>query len=406
MKTSKSTELIEQPLYETIELVHEDDALEDPYKLLTIRGVASKAGFVNANRRMYPLSVLTKAVEAAQKDVEQGTLLGELDHPPDKGSLSRATVKYTGLWMEGDELHFEGEVLPTEDGRQLELLLRSGVGVGMSTRGYGMLRPVTVGDDTVDEVQDYELKGIDCVLDGSNEFSKVASFESLEGGTGMDLKTLETEHSELLKQIQEEAAADAVAAAKDDLHKEFELKVEEALEEKKSGFIAEAKAEVMESDEVVQLKSIVEGVIEVVKPMLPEAKSIEELDADLRQKNEDLEAQLESVQSEVSVLKEEKDRLAKSIEEEKTKKEVAEKIEEMVEGHRYAKQLTERLAGCESPEKVEEAFAAEVAYIEALVETSNVPAGDGETLEEDNTGEVDEKVVRQRRLAGIREGGS
>ena len=52
--------------------------------------------------------------------------------------------------------------------------------------------------------------------------------------------------------------------------------------------MAKAKKEVMESEEIVQLKAIVEAVVNAVKPVIPEAKTKEELDAELVKANESI----------------------------------------------------------------------------------------------------------------------
>lgn len=402
----QSTALIEQPLFESIQLIEAAEA--DSYKLLTIRGTASKGGHVNKNGRLYPTSVLAKVVETAQADIKKGKLLGELDHPPDKGTLSRAAVKFTALWMEGDDMLFEADVLPTDDGRQLETLLRAGVGIGMSTRGYGTLRPIDYPDGTVYEVQpDFEMKGIDCVLEQSNEYGKVSSFEHVEGGSeDMDLDTLKKEHPELVEQIASEAAESAIKEAEEDLHKEFELKVSKAVEEQKDAFVAEGREAALESAEVKGLRSVLEGIIAALKPMLPEAKSVEELDADLRQENEGLKQQVESLTKDLGTLRESVAKAEQEKEQEAVKEAVTAKVNELTEGHRFATQLRERLAGVESVESVQEAFDREVKFIESLVEGQTPPKGKGKVTEEDegqdgqNMMELTEVQKRQKALAG------
>jgi len=406
MKKLKENELIEQPLFEDIQIMTEAvDGAVNPYKLLTIGGTASKGGYVNRNGRIYPTSVLNKAVEKAQTAITKGKLLGEVDHPEYSGSLSKAAVKFTKLWMEGDNMLFEGDVLATDDGRRLELLLRSGVGVGISTRGYGSVRPIDNTDGTIYEVQpDYELKGIDCVLEESNEYGKVANFESLEGGKVMDLEKMKAEYPELFKQIEEEASAKAVEGMKESLEKDFEQKVAQAIEDKKEAFMAEAKKEVMESEEIATLKTVVEGIVAAVKPLMPEAKTKEELDAELVQTNESLKAELETVKGVVAVLEDEKKKAEALIEAEEKAKKVVAKIDEKVKGHRFEKALRERLANCESEEAVEKQFESEVSFIASLVENAGAPAGTGKVKEEEKP-ELSEEVERQRKLAGIKEGG-
>jgi len=79
------------------------------------------------------------------------------------------------------------------------------------------------------------------------------------------------------------------------------------------------------------------------------------------------------------------------------------KIDELVKGHRFEKQLRERLLECVSEEEVEKAFAKEEKFITALLEGTNVPAGSGAYLEENEEApELDELKAKQRRLAGLK----
>jgi len=421
MPKGRGRELFEEPLFEDIQILTEEEVGsaakgESPYKLLTIRGTASRGGVVNKNKRLYPTSVLAKATEKAQAAIKQGRLLGEVDHPEDYGSLGRTAIKFTKLYMQGDDMLFEGEVLATKAGEHLALLLRSGVGVGISTRGNGSVRPIDGPDGTIYEVQpDYELKGIDCVLEASNEFGKVANFESKEGGKRMELtmERLQNDYPELYAKVVESVKEQVKQEIQESLEKDFELKVSQAIEEKKEELLAEARKEVMESEEVVQLKAIVEAVVNAVKPMIPEAKPKEELDAELVKANESLQAQNESLQAQidtlnavVETLKEEKAQAEKLLEEQENAKKVAEKIDALVKGHRFEKALRQKLAACKTEGEVQKCFESEEAFIASLVESTSVPTGVGKVKDEDANEEMfSEEIKRQRRLAGLTEGG-
>lgn len=401
-------ELFEETLFDGIQILAEKEE-DKGYKLLTISGTASRAGIVNKNRRLYPTAVLAKAVEKAQDSIKKGKFLGEVDHPEWQGSLGRTAVKFTRLYMEGDLVFFEGEVLATQAGEHLALLLRSGVGVGVSTRGYGSTRPIDGPDGTFYEVQpDFELKGIDCVLDESNEFGKVANFESKGGGKRMELtlEILQTEHPDLYAQVVEKVTADVKAEVTESIEKEFELKVAQAVEDKKEEFVEGVKQEVMESEEITQLKSIVESVVDAVKPLIPEAKTKEELDADLVKTVADLEEETETLKGVIETLKEEKANAEKVLTEQENAKKVIAKVDELVEGHRFEKALRQKLDKCATEEEVQEMFESELAFITALVENTEIPSGSGKSSdEEDGKGKLSEEAIRQQRLAGINEGG-
>ena len=66
-------------------------------------------------------------------------------------------------------------------------MIRSGVKPGMSTRGYGSLDDRDINGRTVFVVKDdFELAGIDAVLEESNQYAGISSYES-KGGLEMEL---------------------------------------------------------------------------------------------------------------------------------------------------------------------------------------------------------------------------
>ena len=271
-------------LFENIEIVPlTESPSANPHRLLKIRGVGSRGGVVNSNNRMYPTDVLAKAVEEANSKVSKGKFVGELDHPEvGRGSLANIAMKFTRLWMEGDELKYEADVLPTAKGHQLETLIRAGVIPGMSTRGFGGLDEQEINGRSVFVVEsDFELAGIDAVLEESNQFAGIASYES-KGGTEMDLtlEKLKSDYPELVIAMTEEIEEQLTETIRADLEAEFEQKVAAALEAKKEGWMEEAQKEAMESDEVKGLKAIVDAVVEAVQPVL-QIETKEETDEEL-----------------------------------------------------------------------------------------------------------------------------
>ena len=216
------------------------------------------------------------------------------------------------------------------------------------------------------------------------------------------LEMFQEEHPELYAQIVEAAKAEKEKEMKEGLEAEFAQKVAQAVEDKKEEFMAEAKTSVMESEEVVALKGIVEAVINAVKPMIPEAKTKEELDADLVAANEALKGQLESVQTENKTLKEDKAQAEAAIAEAEAKKAVADKVDALVEGHRFADQLKAKLNTCKTIEEAEEMFKAEDAFIKTVTEGQEAPTGTGKVKTEDEKKALSEDIARQKQLAGLK----
>lgn len=108
-------------------------------RVLRLTGQFQRAGRPNSNGRIYPGGVLQQAIDEIQEDIKARRVLGEFDHPPDaKIHLDRVSHLITKLWMEGDVVYGECEILEnTTYGSQLKALIESNVCVGISSRGVG-----------------------------------------------------------------------------------------------------------------------------------------------------------------------------------------------------------------------------------------------------------------------------
>lgn len=117
----------------------------DAGKPRRISGVAKEADKVNLNRRFFSLAVLTAMCTAAQDTLKTGELYGLVQHPDPwyegpKGLIQNVGIKYDRLWMDGPLLRFEGVVVATTQGKDLQAVLDAGVKVGMSTNVRGSAR--------------------------------------------------------------------------------------------------------------------------------------------------------------------------------------------------------------------------------------------------------------------------
>lgn len=136
-------------------------------KKFKLKGIFQKSDTPNGNKRVYPRPVLEGAVESVSSIVNEGRMLGELDHPDDaKIHLDKVSHKVTKLYMNTDGTVIgEAEVLNTPAGKILESLLQSGVKLGISSRGFGSTKEASNG---LHEVQkDYKLVTFDIVSDPS-----------------------------------------------------------------------------------------------------------------------------------------------------------------------------------------------------------------------------------------------
>jgi hypothetical protein len=128
-------------------------------------GVCQKAGTKNGNGRVYPKPVLRREIERYQESIRERRALGELDHPDDSViNLKNASHLVTKMWWDGDNVMGKIEVLDTPSGRILKDLLKSGVKLGISSRGMGSVKE-SVGSLTVED--DFQLICFDMVSEPS-----------------------------------------------------------------------------------------------------------------------------------------------------------------------------------------------------------------------------------------------
>ena len=119
-----------------------------------ITGLFQEADKENANGRIYPRSVLEEAVRNIEEDLGKRSVMGEFDHPPDaKIHLDRISHLLTKIWMDGNKVYGEAEVLDSQPfGRCLRGLFEQKVVPGISSRGVGDMEVRESGGDEFYEV--------------------------------------------------------------------------------------------------------------------------------------------------------------------------------------------------------------------------------------------------------------
>lgn len=135
-------------------------------KKFRLKGIFQKADVPNGNKRVYPRGILESAIQSTAQTVSEGRMLGELDHPDDaKIHLDKVSHKITNLKMDPQGFVYgEAEVLQTPAGKILESLIKSGVKLGISSRGFGSVKD----RNGLNEVQeDFKLVTFDIVSDPS-----------------------------------------------------------------------------------------------------------------------------------------------------------------------------------------------------------------------------------------------
>lgn len=119
----------------------------------------------NCNGRIYPLALLEREVQKLQPQVRSRSLFGELDHPTIVAtSLQNASHVITDLYMNGNEVIGEYEVLETTKGKDLKAILEAKCKPGISSRGSGSL--IREGSD-LKVAHDFKLVSFDAVADPS-----------------------------------------------------------------------------------------------------------------------------------------------------------------------------------------------------------------------------------------------
>jgi hypothetical protein len=166
--TSQKTLLVDHRLF-FVEPTIINESIQKNNGTLIVKGTLQRANEVNNNGRVYPKEILVEqAKKYADVYVKERRAVGELDHP-DSPVVSLQTVSHNILDMrwEGDDLIGTIEVLPTPCGNILKELFRSGITLGISSRGLGSLKPLSEG--TVEVQDDYELIAWDFVSNPSTK---------------------------------------------------------------------------------------------------------------------------------------------------------------------------------------------------------------------------------------------
>lgn len=186
------------------ESVMSEDIHGDKVPVLRIGGQFQRAGLPNANGRIYPRKVLAQAIQDIQEDVRSRRVLGEFDHPPDaKIHLDRVSHLITKLWMEGDVVFGECEVLAnTTYGRQLKALLESKIDIGISSRGVGdMETTIYEGEEYYQVMDGYSFVTFDIVAEPSVRGSYMSMVESKDNLRAVKVENYRQKHE---KQVIEE----------------------------------------------------------------------------------------------------------------------------------------------------------------------------------------------------------
>ena len=148
-----------------------NESLKENNGKLVVRGVLQRAEAKNQNGRVYPKDILHREAKKYTKEfISERRAMGELDHPESSVvNLANVSHNIKEMHWEGDNLLGTVEVLGTPSGNILKELFKSGIKLGISSRGMGSVETVSESDgDQITQVQpDFELIAFDFVSNPS-----------------------------------------------------------------------------------------------------------------------------------------------------------------------------------------------------------------------------------------------
>jgi hypothetical protein len=132
---------------------------------LIVKGVLQKAEEQNQNGRVYSRELLEREASKYDGLIKENRALGELDHPESAVvNLQNVSHNVIGMGWKGNDLIGKVEILGTPAGNILKELFKSGITLGISSRGMGTTRDVK-GETIVND--DFELVAFDFVSNPS-----------------------------------------------------------------------------------------------------------------------------------------------------------------------------------------------------------------------------------------------
>jgi len=134
---------------------------------LYLTGVMQRADAKNGNGRVYSLDILKREAKNYMKLIKEKRALGELDHPESSVvNLQNCSHLVTEVWFDGNDMMGKIKALSTPSGEILKSLIKSGVQVGISSRGLGSVED-RAGHTYVQD--DFQLICFDIVADPSTK---------------------------------------------------------------------------------------------------------------------------------------------------------------------------------------------------------------------------------------------
>lgn len=172
--------LVEEMTQSIFEAV--DTPQKSPSVLKTVKGVVADFN-PNRNGRVYPKELWEKVInsEYVKEMIASKMLLGEADHPFDDRveiSIKEVSHAINRLWIEGDKVMAELDILNTPNGEKVATLVDYGSKIGVSSRGAGSV----MSDGSVDP-DDYQFFTFDIVCRPSVQAARITESEEVPAKT-------------------------------------------------------------------------------------------------------------------------------------------------------------------------------------------------------------------------------
>lgn len=139
-----------------------DQEFSESDKKMYLKGTFMEAENKNRNGRIYQKEEMQKEVDKINARMQNEDILGHLDHPQYlEIKLENVSHAIRELRMEGNTVVGKAEILDTPKGEIAKALLKSGIKVGVSSRGSGNV------NENTGIVSDFNFVTVDLVASPS-----------------------------------------------------------------------------------------------------------------------------------------------------------------------------------------------------------------------------------------------
>ncbi len=357
----KEAEPIEDITYSKLHIVEDKELSESTDGYLRGYLLGSIAEKKNANKRLYPRTVWENNISRIVELMTRGRFVGHVNHPyrglfGGSGGVEDMVLKFEDVWFgdvdgpngKSNELWLETIIIPTQKGKDVAEILKAGVELGVSSRGWGTSTPVYKPRENEEDEpvldyyrvnDDYQVEAFDLVYAPAEDEARVYKLEHMEDEP-MDTEEVRERYPELVSHI--------------------EVSVSEPL-----------KAKIAEIEEQIETGMAIQN---------EQAEKIGELEAEIEAKQGELDsarAEIESLQNAYEIGELECHNLKVLIETHEAelvelrpfrpKFEALTYLLEKAKGETMAWMLVEALKECATPEEIDEKFEEAKGNAEALL---------------------------------------